>query len=252
MSTSQLRETAVDLLRRTADKVKRSGNVPFPPAFAIGRDNGADPPLAQLVQGGRGGEVRLKLYLCITMMATAPPYDLRAAPTPMGWARMLALPPDTGPRRVSSNLKWLETHQFISRQRRIGAPPVITLLDAAGGGGEYVRPIEQGRYIGVPVELWTQGWLLDLSATGLAMLMVLMELLGGHSEPQYVTRHRRERYGLSPDTWTRGRKELEGHGLIKVNREPQGSVYDYYRLRNLYWVDKERLKKPPEPEGGRQ
>ncbi|MEV0971367.1 hypothetical protein [Microtetraspora glauca] len=122
---------------------------------------------------------------------------------------------------------------------------MITLLSAEGDGGEYVRPPEQGRYVGVPIELWTEGWIIDLSATGLALLFILMELQGGHKMPRYVTTYRREAYGLSADTWTRARKELEHNGLLKVHRIPQGGDFDYQRLRNTYWIHVDRLKAPP-------
>lgn len=238
------RAHALDLLTEAAAKAKRSGNVPFPPAFIRARE-GHRPPLARLIQGGRGGEVRLKLYLCITMMATGKPYDLRANPTPSRWARLLALPPNTGARRVSANLKWLDDNEYISLQPRAGLPPMITLLSAHGDGGEYVRASEEGRYVGVPIEFWTLGWVLDLSPTGIALLLVLMELQGGYKEPRYAPRYRRLEYGISSDTWTRARKELASHGLLAVHRVPQGGDFDYRRLRNTYWIDVERLKEAP-------
>ena len=218
----------------------------FPPGFVRLPDDDTESvtPLGRLIQGGRGGDVRLKLYLCITMMATRSPYDIRRnTPTPMTWARLLALPVDPGRRRINSNLKWLKENGFITLQPRPGAPPVITLLSATGDGGKYTRPV--GRYIGVPIELWTQGWLIDLSPTALALLLVLKELLGGHKNPRYAARYRRDAYCLSPDTWTRATKELVKHDLLEVGRTPQGSDFDYRRLRNTYWVDEERLKTPP-------
>ncbi|MFB4294462.1 hypothetical protein ACBI99_42960 [Nonomuraea sp. ATR24] len=245
MSVVERRELALQLLNAAAAKAKRTGNVSFPPGFISGMD-GRRAPLAQLIQGGRGGEVRLKLYLCITMMATSAPYDLRATPTPNLWARLLALPSDTGPRRVSNNLKWLHDNHYISLRPRPGLPAMITLLSAHGDGGDYVRASEMRRYVGVPVELWTKGWLLDLTPTGLALLFILLELQGGYKEPRYVPRYRRESYGLSSDTWTRARKELEQYGLLTVRRIPQGGDFDYRRLRNTYWIDVDRLKLSPD------
>lgn len=191
---------------------------------------------------GSGREVRLRLYLCITMMATRAPYDLVSPPNPNTWSRLLALPQDTGPRRVSGNLKWLHNNAFIALQPRSGRPASITLLDPALSGGPYIRPIEQGRYVGVPVELWSHGWILSLSATALALLFALLEHQGGYHEARYVLTHRRERYGLSPDTWTLARRELEEHKLLSVGRTPQGSDFDYRRMRNTYWVDLATVK----------
>jgi hypothetical protein len=74
------------------------------------------------------------------------------------------------------------------------------LFDPALSGGPYVRPIEQGhpgRYVGVPVELWRNGWIISLSATAPALLLVLVEHKGGYSHPRYVVGQRLERYGLT-------------------------------------------------------
>jgi hypothetical protein len=90
-----------------------------------------------------------------TRMATRAPYDLKSPPTPSAWARLLALPEVTGARRISRNLKWLSNEHFIALDPRPGRPASITLLDAGGSGGQYIRPMEKGRYVGMPVELWT-------------------------------------------------------------------------------------------------
>ncbi|MBD3008390.1 hypothetical protein [Streptomyces sp. 5-10] len=246
MSSGEQRAEAVRLLKGAADKVKRSGRVPFPPAFVIAAEGAEEePPLARLIQGGRGGEVRLKLYMCITMMATGKPYDLRTPPSSHGWTRMLALDPKKGPRRVASNLKWLGDNQFIRLEPQWGRPSAITLLSATGDGKEYSQPRDGNRYVGVPLGFWIHGWLLCLSPTATAVLFALIEVLGGHSEARYIPTTRRQRYGLSPDTWTKARKELEARSLLVVKREPQGDFYDFMRLRNAYQLDLERLDSPP-------
>jgi hypothetical protein len=96
-----------------------------------------------------------------------PPWSMRASG---GW--------------VSRNLKWLSNEHFIALDPRPGRPASITLLDAGGSGGQYIRPMEEGRYVGIPVELWTQGWILTLSATALALLFALVEHQGGYDRPQ--------------------------------------------------------------------
>ena len=242
-----LRGNAIKLLEQTAERVRRRGNVPFPPSFVLAGESGGIPPLAKMIQGGRGGAVRLKLYLCITMMATGIPYDLRRSPAPTRWAELLALPQDGGPRRVSSNLRWLEKNSYISIHRQPPHTPTITLLAPDGTGKPYVLPRHGGRYLGVPVELWTEGWIIDLSATAVALLLCLLELQGGHTKPRYVTKERRARYRLSSDTWTRATKELEDCGLLTVGRTPQGGDFDYRRLRNTYWVDTDKIKHRPVP-----
>jgi hypothetical protein len=69
-------EHARDLLWAAAGRAKRGGNVAFPPTFVLAPDHGSQPPLDRLIQGRRGCAVRLRLYLCITMMATGAPYDI--------------------------------------------------------------------------------------------------------------------------------------------------------------------------------
>lgn len=90
-----LRAEATSRLRNAVDKSKRTGRVQFPVPFVIARNYSGATPLARLIRGGQGGDVRLKLYLCITMMATRHPYDLQRSPTPRAWAELLALPPET-------------------------------------------------------------------------------------------------------------------------------------------------------------
>lgn len=223
----------------------RRGKVSFPLTFVRSDEGAPTPPLARLIQGGRGGEVRLKLYLCITMMATAEPHDIRRPPTPQLWSRMLALPPDTGPRRVTSNLKWLAANKFIELKPRRGNTPIIQMLSLDEEGAPYQRASMQGRYVGVPSDFWSRGWILELDATAIALLFMLLESQGGYDHPRYIPTERRESYGVSHNTWTLGRKELERHGFLTVGRTPQGGDFDYTRLRNTYWIDESRFLSPP-------
>ncbi|WP_406089993.1 hypothetical protein [Kitasatospora purpeofusca] len=248
----ELRSAALEHMAAAVTKAQRSGNVAFPPGFVISPLGEGSPPLARMIQGGRGGEVRLRLYLCITMMATKQPYDLKAPRTPAGWARLLGLPPDTGPRRIASNLKWLGDSGMIKLTPRWGAPSAIAVLDPSNPGKPYgSTPINHGRYVGMPIGLWRNGWIIDLSATALALLFALLEHQGGYKVPRYVTTERRSRYGLSHGTWTRARAELEQHQILQVTRVPQGSDFDYQRMRNAYWIDLDRLSAPSQPEGRR-
>jgi hypothetical protein len=204
----------------------------------------ATPPLARLIQGGRGGEARLKLYLLFTMIATRRPFDIRNPPTPLTLARTLDLAPATGPRRITSNIKWLADHRFIELTKRPGQTSSIQLLDPQGSGSPLSDPHGQRPYVNIPIEFWKYGWLLELSPVAIAVMFSLREHLGGYKAPRYLLRERRESYGLSHDTWTRGRHELEDAGLLAVNRVPQGGEYAYNRLRNSYWLNIERLHTP--------
>ncbi|MHA4819580.1 hypothetical protein ACXZ65_35090 [Streptomyces aculeolatus] len=147
---------------------------------------------------------------------------------------------------MASNLKWLADNKLIELEPQWGRPSAITLLSATGDGKEYTQPREQVRYVGMPINFWTKGWLLQLSPMATALLFVLRDALGGRDEePQYVPTPRQKRYGLSPNTWTEGRKELEAQGLLTVRREPQGDFYDYTRLRNAYQLTLKRLDHSP-------
>jgi hypothetical protein len=203
------------------------------------------PPLARLIQGGRGGEVRLRLYLLLTMMATDHPYDIRNPPTPATLARTLDLEPTTGSRRTTSNMKWLADHRFIALTKRPGLTPAIQLLDPQGTGDPMSDPRRPAPYVSIPLGFWSKGWLLELAPTAIAVLFTLSERLGGYKQPQYLLPDRRESYGLSHDTWTRGSRELEDNGLLTVSTITQGEEYAYTRRRRNYWLNMDLLDMRP-------
>src|SRR5437764_9984107 len=111
------------LLQRAVERSKRSAGIQLPLAFvrAEPRSSSAT-PLARMLRGGRGGEVRLKLYLSITLVATHPPYDIKRPIPARAWAEMLALPDfeQLGARRVSDALTWLSAQRFIKLRRHAG------------------------------------------------------------------------------------------------------------------------------------
>jgi hypothetical protein len=99
------RDRALAALVGTVERSKREDTVGIPNSLARSQDGLKRPPLARLVHGGRGGEVRLKLYLCMAMMATRAPHDIKRPFTPQGWARLLGLSVEDGAaRRISSNI----------------------------------------------------------------------------------------------------------------------------------------------------
>lgn len=243
------RSVALARLDTNVKRSERRENVPFDRDFI--KNKKRRPPLSDLIIGGRGGAVRLKLYLYITLVASGIPYDIKRPPTSKAWAERLALPPEAGARRVSDALTWLEDHKLIKRTDRVGAPAKITLRSARGDGTKYI-PRRSRRYISVPLGFWRNGWLIDLSPTAIALLFVLLELQAGREGPQTVSPERREEYGLSADTWTRATKELVKHGLLTVDRTSQDeNEYVFDRMRNTYWINVDRLDSPPaeSPEG---
>jgi hypothetical protein len=160
---------------------------------------------------------------------------------------MLAITGETATRRISSNLKWLHNQKFISLSPRAGHTPLVTLLDPLGSGDKYSRPADQQqRYITLPLEFWSEGWILVLSATALALLMVVLDVQRGQRDFAYATSVEKEAYGLSSDTWTQARKELEKFELLDVRSDSRGSSVEYIRKRNLYRVNLDRLKMAPD------
>ena len=247
--TEIARQEALEKLRGAVEAAQRRTQVAFDYGFVKSNVDSEAPPLARLVQGGRGGEVRLKLYLTITMMATRDPFDLRRSRTPQAWARLLALPQPTeqGARRISASLSWLETADLVKLTPRKGSTPAIQLLHPVHEKRPYTRPISH--YVGVPIDFWLNGWIVDLSATGIALLMVLIDNGRGEKDKaRYVTTLRRSEYGLSHGTWTRATKELNCYGLVKVDRDLFGDDFDSARLRNTYQLNLARLETQATPE----
>ncbi|MDG4773010.1 hypothetical protein [Solwaraspora sp. WMMD792] len=220
----------------------------IPPDF-VRDDAEGNPPLARMMRGGRGGEVRLKLYLSLTLLAVAGDNDINSKPA-RGWARLLDLsdPDVNGARRISDALGWLHSAKLLKLDRQPGLPPDITLLNPSGDGRRYGWR-SNGRYINLPLDFWTQGWILSLSGAAVAVLLVLLEMQGGRTpdDPPWLTGAQRTRYGFSDDTWTRAKKELQSYGLLTVRRIPQArdADFDFRRLRDTYWLDLHRLASTP-------
>jgi hypothetical protein len=249
LALTESRADAIRSLARAVEKSHRRRYVAYPREFArsvmtLPGIPSPAPPLARLIHGGRGGEVRLKLYLLLTLMATDHPYDIRKPPTPNTFARTLDLDPTTGPRRITSNMKWLADHKFIGLTKRPSATSSIQLLDPQGSGKPMVNPRQHMKYMSIPLGFWSQGWLLELSPVAIAVLFSVRERLGGIKEPKYLLPDRRESYGLSHDTWTRGSRELEDRGLLTVRTITEGEDYVYIRRRRTYWLNADLLDMP--------
>lgn len=246
-------------LGQLVERSKRPDGVNFPIAFLRSEQSPLElPPLARLVRGGRGGEARLKLLLTLHMLATKQPFDIKRVRSGW-WAGALGLPdPDgAGARRVSDALLWLERggpegaaapgSGLIQLDKTRGEASTVTLLDPRGGGGPHRSPkmAGEGRWVSVPLGLWREEWIVVLSTTELAVLLVLIELTGGATDPTFVATGRHEQYGLSPDTWRLATRGLRAHGLIEVGSVLDGEDMDKRRRRNTYVVEKLRLVQPP-------
>lgn len=187
--------------------------------------------------------MRLALYLTLVMRATRKPYTLSATPA-ASYARLLGLdePTTLGARRISDAMKWLVKEKLIAVDKsQRGHAPMITILNPEGGGGE--RPERAARWITIPIEMWSQGWIAFLSGRALALYVVLRELTGGRDGGASADSHRKLEYGISDDTWARAREELEECGLLVVDQVTDVVEFGQTRVRNRYRLIPDGLKK---------
>ncbi|NMR21660.1 hypothetical protein [Cellulomonas fimi] len=232
--------------RRAAAPVR----VSFVGAHDDDRDDDTDPPLARLLRGGRGGEVRLKLELSFLWFAAAAPHDV-SLPARV-WAVLLGLedPEGRGTRRVRQAIDALESNYLIRVARHPGMPPRIWLLDEGAQGVPYTLPGSafnaarntpdawRHRYIQLPDTLWTNGWIATLSGAAIAMLLVLYAERGtdkSGKELWFSPKRADQLYGLSEDTRSKGLRELRAAGLVSARRRSATrNALDTRRVRNTY------------------
>ena len=253
-------DAAIEAAQVVKARVGRRETAPVRALFVEQRDGaqGAAPPLARLLRGGRGGEVRLKLELSFLWFAVSPPHDLTYPAR--AWATLLDLedPEGRGARRVRQAIKSLEANNLVTVENRPGQPGRILLLNESGNiepytppGNVYNASRSRGldnphRYIQLPDTLWTSGWLATLSGAGLAMLLVLLTNLAGRpaeSTDLWLSPDRAtELYGLSDDTCSKGLRELRAVELITARRRSASrTAFDFRRLRNTYRLNLSRL-----------
>ncbi|WP_433233871.1 hypothetical protein ACQP2H_31860 (plasmid) [Micromonospora sp. CA-248260] len=214
------------------------------------------PPLAALLRGGgRGGVVRLKLYLSLLWVCAAPPYQ--ASYPARAWAALFGLPhyETKGVRRIQEATRDLVDHHFISVQDRGGKPSLLTLLDESGSGEIYIPPsdsynnlaarkaplevLQRHRYFKIPSWIWTSGYMARLSGPGLAMLLVLHEEQRGQAgrEVWFTPQLASDRFRLASSTRTAGIKELRDLGLVRTRKtvvSHDGSFINFHRRRNVH------------------
>ncbi len=221
------------------------------------------PPLARILRGGRGGMVRLKLYLAILWIASGGDHTVTFPAR--AWAELLGLdePATNGARRVTDAIAWLEAHQLIRASRQRGMPPDLVPLDESGSGKAYKVPSRTWKdlsakqenrasniYVRLPVGFWTSGWAATLSAPAVAMLLVLLAERGPRDEKEFFwfsPGYADERYALSEDTRTVGVAELADFDIVTVKRMPVSEDFGWTRVRNTYRLNLKRLDTPPIP-----
>ena len=246
---------AAQRLEKAVTRSQRRSSVNFPIGF-VRWDDGDTPPLARVMRGGQGGESRLRVYLLLRLMATAPPHTVTVSAREL--ARDLGIDADgtdAGARRVNASLKALGGRRgntglasgpaippLLSFSDRPGLTRTIQILDPAGSGQPWNDREIQSPYVTMPLSLYRKGWLLALSGRAVAILLVLRELTGGRAEDRgWADGIRKRQYGFSDDTWTRGTKELADRGLLTVDSDiliSQGEP----RRRNRYQLNLDNLE----------
>lgn len=255
-------DASLKIAHAIRDRLGRRSSAPVRVAFIGARDTvlpeGAVPPMARILRGGRGGDVRLKLELSFLWFAASPPHDL-AYPA-RAWALLIGLedPEGKGARRVRQAISALSLADLVVMRSIPGRPNRIYLLDESGSGagyslpgGEYskVRGSSEAwrhRYIQLPDTLWTNGWISALSGAALGMLLILFAELGqgdaAKTDLWFSPRVADETFGLSEDTRSKGLRELRAAGLISARRKAVSrDQLDFRRLRNTYRLTLERF-----------
>ena len=224
---------AIAQLQQEVDRAKRTKGVPLAPDFLKTADSSEPPALARLLGAGRGGEVRLKLFLTFALRAASGRPTL-AARRPPSLARMLGLPPRTGPRRVADAMRWLRSNNFILIQPQAGQAGEITLLDGGEPPSDHKGRDRHGRYVSVPIELWTSGHIVQMKAREIAVLIALLDVTSNPTGEGSLTAYRKSQYGISDDTWTRALKELRRRNLVAYRTEIDEGDDRVPRKRQVY------------------
>ncbi|WP_194816940.1 hypothetical protein [Nocardia sp. XZ_19_385] len=237
--------------------------------FVADDDEDSKPPLARLLSsgehggGGRGGQLRLKLYLSLLWVAAAAPYEVvRPA---RAWAGLLGLNDveERGTRRVQATLRELAERDMIRLRERGGQPSGVTVLSDLGDGERYKPPAEmynhlrtnempswtllRHRYFRLPSTLWTTGLIAHLNGPGLAMLLVLRcEQQGRDNTMVWFSPERAaNRFGLSESTRRAGLEQLREFGLVTsatVKLSESGDFIDVIRRRKIHSLNLGQLE----------
>jgi len=226
----------------------------------ISHEAGAQPPLANLLRGGRGGDVRLKLLLSLLWVAgggSDERHSTNAYPA-RAWAGLLDLPDAdrNGQRRIRDAIGWLEDEGLIRTMRTPGRPMALQLMREDASGQTYSDPAAAAKrkkatgaaitssdlYIGLPPTFWTDGWLVTLSGRAVALLLVIAHVTFSERDewPWVSPARARKLYGISEDTWGKGIAELRARGIIQIRKRPVGEDdFDFRRVRNTYKLPRE-------------
>lgn len=264
VSPAPLGGTAATAAKEFAAKLgakRRDAGAPVRTTFVADDREGAKPTMARLLSssptggGGRGGQLRLKLYLSLLWVCAAAPYE--AVRPARAWAALLGLedPEGRGSRRVQETLRELQERNLVRLRNRGGAATGVTVLVEWGDGQPYEPPSETynrakkagyqsqqligHRYFRVPSTLWTSGLITELNGPALAMLLVLRcEQQGKDGSPVWFSPDRAaSRFGLSESTRRQGLQKLRELGLVvttTMKLSESGDFIDLVRKRKVH------------------
>ncbi|WP_315093262.1 hypothetical protein [uncultured Cellulomonas sp.] len=241
---------------------RRAAGAPIRTIF-VADETALRTPLATLLSGpesgggGRGGQLRVKLYLSLLWICAKKPYDV-ARPA-RAWAALLGLPDHegSGVRRIQQAFRDLESRGFIQLQEQGGRPSNAVLRSERGDGTAFVpapeahsvlqknnadeAALREHRYFRVPSTLWTDGHIARLKGPSLAMLLALLsERRGAESGAVWFSPERaRERFGIATSTRREGLEHLRELGLVTTTSRivsENGAYIDWARRRNVHEV----------------
>ncbi|WP_419915882.1 hypothetical protein [Candidatus Poriferisodalis sp.] len=204
--------------------------------------------------GGRGGDVRLKLYLSLLWASPGGEHDTKFVAT--DWAQLLGLPQfaTKGKRRVYEALSWLAAQGFIEKEERPGLPSRVTVLHESGSGERYSKPSSQAAKGGEPTyrrlqsAWWTKAWMAATSGRALAFWLILMDESNNDAKTDAVWLSESQtssKYAVSPYLRQRAMRELKHFDLITTRRQFTREAFGVTSSRTSIRVHVEELEKPP-------
>lgn len=256
---------SLELTRRASSRVKERSTVVRHDFIGLSPDPNntpAHPPLAMLMRASKGAAVQLKFYLAVLWQAGGGDERHSATWPARTWAALLDLPDPEhrGDRRIRDAIKALERARLLTAVREPGRPIQIVLRRDDGSDQIYTHPGEaasaakaQGGfdrselYVQLPPSFWTNGWAVTMTAPGLAMLLVMLLLTRNATEQGIWINpsQARARFGLSPDTWSRGVAEMRHYNLLAIRKRPVSEDFGWRRVRNTYTLRLDRLDETP-------
>jgi hypothetical protein len=189
--------------------------------------------------------------------------DLVAKNADGGYTLELPDPDKKGRERIGRALKWLEHADLVRRERRQGRESEVILREDSGRGADYTPPgrtyleiraanraspeLKYHRYLTPPAEFWLKRTIVELDATAIAALLILLSehnfrgrgsLTAASEDPQWWSVSQWERrFHLSKETRYRGFDKLAEARIVEKSPypvDPRNVGADPRRVRKRY------------------